>query len=54
MVTCLECEESIEVAADLKVNEIIECGDCQAELEVLTLDPISVALAPEVEEDWGE
>lgn len=54
MVTCLECEGSIDVATDLKVNEIIECRECQSELEVLTLDPVTVALAPEVEEDWGE
>ncbi len=54
MVNCLECEGPIEVAADLKVNEIIECRECQAELEVLSLDPVTVALAPEVEEDWGE
>lgn len=54
MVTCLECDDAVETASDLKVSEIIECGQCQSELEVLTLDPVSVALAPEVEEDWGE
>jgi alpha-aminoadipate carrier protein LysW len=33
---------------------IVVCPDCTAELEVLALDPLELALAPEVEEDWGE
>ena len=30
------------------------CPDCGAELEITSLDPLTVELAPEVEEDWGE
>ncbi|ARZ72285.1 MULTISPECIES: lysine biosynthesis protein LysW [Streptomyces] len=54
MVICPECESSVALAEPPKVNEIIECGDCSSELEVLTVDPLQVALAPDVEEDWGE
>jgi len=36
------------------IGEIVECGECASELEILTLDPIRAALAPEIEEDWGE
>jgi alpha-aminoadipate carrier protein LysW len=35
-------------------NELIACPDCGAELEIISLDPIILELAPEVEEDWGE
>ncbi|WUO34738.1 lysine biosynthesis protein LysW [Streptomyces sp. NBC_00286] len=35
-------------------NEIVECADCASELEILSIDPVLLALAPDVEEDWGE
>ncbi|MGP3983808.1 lysine biosynthesis protein LysW [Streptomyces sp. KR80] len=54
MVVCPECESSVALLAEPKVSEIVECGDCSSELEILTTDPLQVALAPEVEEDWGE
>lgn len=51
---CIECGGELELAQDVEVGEIVVCPDCGVELEVMSLDPISVALAPEVEEDWGE
>jgi alpha-aminoadipate carrier protein LysW len=51
---CPECEGSIALADDLLEGEIVPCGDCGADLEVLSVAPIKLALAPEVEEDWGE
>jgi alpha-aminoadipate/glutamate carrier protein LysW len=53
MTHCPECEADITVQG-LMVGEIIYCPDCSAELEVLRLEPPAVALAPQVEEDWGE
>jgi alpha-aminoadipate carrier protein LysW len=53
MAHCPECEAEITVQG-LMMGEIIYCPDCSAELEVLGLEPPAVALAPEVEEDWGE
>lgn len=50
---CPECDASINLQG-LLVNEIIYCPDCNAELEVLNLEQPAVALAPQVEEDWGE
>ena len=35
-------------------GEIIPCGDCGAELEVISLDPLEIDLAPTEMEDWGE
>ena len=51
---CPECAAELDLTADIEEGEIIVCPDCGAELEVMSLDPPSVELAPEVEEDWGE
>ena len=51
---CPECAAEIELTADAIVGEIVVCPDCGMELEVVSLDPPAVDLAPEEEEDWGE
>ena len=53
MTKCPECEAGLAVQG-LLVGELIYCPECNAELEVLRLEPPDVALAPQVEEDWGE
>nr|WP_044200845.1 lysine biosynthesis protein LysW [Oscillochloris trichoides] len=52
--TCPECAAEISLPADTLESEIISCPECGAELEVISLTPPTLALAPEVEEDWGE
>ncbi|HEX8008753.1 MAG TPA: lysine biosynthesis protein LysW [Trebonia sp.] len=54
MVSCPECVSMVTLPESLRLNEIVECGDCHVELEILALDPVIVGLAPDVEEDWGE
>lgn len=54
IVLCVECDGEIEVGADIMENEIIVCPDCGVDLEVTSLDPLTLALAPMEEEDWGE
>jgi alpha-aminoadipate carrier protein LysW len=54
MVECTECGAEIETQADVEQGEIISCQDCGAELEVTKVNPLTVQLAPEEEEDWGE
>jgi len=53
-VNCPECDAMIEIPGDTLAGEIVTCTDCSAELEVTSLEPLAVALAPEMEEDWGE
>lgn len=53
-VNCVECDGEIEVANNVLVGEIVECPDCGVELEVTSISPLSLELAPEVDEDWGE
>jgi len=53
MAMCPECEAEV-ILQGVMVGEIIYCLDCNAELEVLDIEQPAVALAPQVEEDWGE
>jgi len=46
--------EEIEIPADVEVGEIIDSPITGAELEVVSVDPIVLEEAPELEEDWGE
>ena len=46
--------EEIELPADVEVGEIIDSPITGAELEVISLDPVTLEEAPELEEDWGE
>ena len=46
--------EEIEIPADVEVGEIIDSPITGAELEVVSVDPIALEEAPELEEDWGE
>jgi alpha-aminoadipate carrier protein LysW len=42
------------LAADTLQGEIIQCPECGVELEVMSLSPLTLEMAPEEEEDWGE
>ena len=53
-VACLECGADVSFGEDVIAGEIAECEECGIELEVISVDPLEVDLAPEVEEDWGE
>ena len=52
-VECPECFGEVELS-DVMANEIIQCPDCGVDLEVTSISPITLELAPEEEEDWGE
>ncbi|MFC6873828.1 lysine biosynthesis protein LysW [Halobellus sp. Atlit-38R] len=46
--------EEIEIPADVEVGEIVDSPATGAELEVVSVDPLTLEEAPELEEDWGE
>jgi alpha-aminoadipate carrier protein LysW len=54
MPQCPECSAEVNVDDELQVNEILQCAECGSELEVMMLSPVGLALAPAVEEDWGQ
>ena len=51
---CVECGGDVTFVSDIIPGEIAPCPDCGMELEVLSCEPLTIGLAPEVEEDWGE
>jgi alpha-aminoadipate carrier protein LysW len=51
---CPQCAANVAVRTDPRPGQIVSCGTCGAELEVLMVDPVQLGLAPEIEEDWGE
>ena len=53
-VTCPECAAEFELDTGVEVGEIIVCPDCGVDLEVTSVDPAAVDLAPMEAEDWGE
>ncbi len=52
--TCPVCEATVGIPADAMQNELISCADCGSELEIISLSPLTLDVAPDVEEDWGE
>ena len=50
---CPECAAEFELT-DVLEGEIVDCPECGVELEVTGLKPLTLDLAPEEEEDWGE
>jgi alpha-aminoadipate carrier protein LysW len=53
-VSCPECVAEITLEEDVEQGEIIVCPDCGVDLEIISLEPAVVELAPMEQEDWGE
>ena len=53
-VNCPECDAEITLEANTEVGEILVCPDCGVDLEVKSLNPAVVELAPMEQEDRGE
>lgn len=54
MVECITCGADVALHEDVEAGEIVDCGTCGTELEILEADPVAVGEAPELEQDWGE
>ena len=50
---CPECAGELALKS-VEEGEIVVCEDCGSELEVRSIRPLSIMLAPEEAEDWGE
>ncbi len=51
---CPECDAEIEMDDSTELGEILVCADCGVDLEVMSLEPFQLELAPMEQEDWGE
>jgi len=52
-VNCPECDAPLNLK-EVVQGEIVQCPDCGVDLEVVSVEPLQVELAPMEEEDWGE
>jgi alpha-aminoadipate carrier protein LysW len=43
-VLCPECDNPLEIDDELDAGETVECGECGAELEVVSTEPLELAL----------
>jgi alpha-aminoadipate carrier protein LysW len=50
---CPECEGNLSLSS-IETGEIVVCPDCGVDLEVMNMTPLTLALAPQEAEDWGE
>ena len=50
---CPECAAAVTVDGAVE-GELLHCPECGADVEVVSLEPPTLALAPMEEEDWGE
>jgi alpha-aminoadipate carrier protein LysW len=51
---CPECNAQVTLRDGVERGEVVTCAECNAELEVIGLDPSRFVLAPPEEVDWGE
>lgn len=51
---CVECGATMGIPQGTMTGEILVCEDCGTELEVISLNPLKLDLAPTEMEDWGE
>jgi alpha-aminoadipate/glutamate carrier protein LysW len=54
MTDCPECGVELQINNDIETGEIVSCQDCGVELEVKSIEPLTLELAPDEEEDWGQ
>ncbi len=54
MTECPVCGTKITLENDVVQGEILVCIECGTELELFSVDPITIVEAPQEEEDWGE
>jgi lysine biosynthesis protein LysW len=40
--TCPVCDEDVELADDIELSEVVVCQSCERELEVVSLDPLTL------------
>jgi alpha-aminoadipate carrier protein LysW len=54
MVACPECGEKLFIPPDLPLGKLIDCDWCETELEIIEVNPYTIAEAPPIEDTWGE
>lgn len=40
--TCPFCDEDVDIDDDIELSEVVVCGNCENELEVISLEPLAL------------
>lgn len=51
---CPVCGARLTLSCDLLMGELLECDDCETELEVVGLGPVELKETLGAEEEWEE
>lgn len=51
---CPECQGDVPFGEVPETGEVVICPDCGVDLEITSIAPAMLALAPQEAEDWGE
>ena len=51
---CPVCGTQLTLSCDLIMGELLECDDCETELEVVGLGPVELKETPAAEEPFDE
>ncbi len=54
MNACPVCGGGVNLPINAVLSELLDCGECSSELEVISLEPVRFVEAPLEAEDWGE
>jgi alpha-aminoadipate carrier protein LysW len=52
--TCPSCHEDIKLRGKVTLGQAVDCPYCEAELEVIYLDPVELDWADEPYDAWDE
>jgi alpha-aminoadipate carrier protein LysW len=50
---CPVCKAEVEIARNVSAGELVICGNCGSELELLRTNPVELAADPSAVEDWA-
>ena len=52
---CPVCDAEVPLQSGLEESEILQCPDCQIRLVAVLAGPgLTLNVAPQIEEDWGQ
>jgi lysine biosynthesis protein LysW len=54
LVTCIECDEELELAGRPRLGQMLICTSCRARLEVVSTNPLEVDWAEDEDEEWED
>jgi alpha-aminoadipate carrier protein LysW len=51
---CPVCKAEVEIAANVSTGELVICGNCGSQLELLEKNPVILGADPSAVGDWAD